>query len=115
MVASAFASAFFSSSPALRVVGGGVAHKRCCVINRETAAVKARVSSVRAAAMQRGLVEFAVLDKGLRSPNPGKQCEAILQFVPLLQRGSQVRRCLKARERARDGWTGDMGREVAAA
>jgi hypothetical protein len=40
--------------------------------------------------MQRGLVQFAVLDKGLRSPAPGKQCEAILQFVPLLQRGSQV-------------------------
>jgi hypothetical protein len=46
--------------------------------------------------MQRGLVEFAVLDKGLRSPNPGKQCEAILQFVPLLQRGSQVRRGVRA-------------------
>jgi hypothetical protein len=59
--------------------------------------------------MQRGLVEFAVLDKGLRSPNPGKQCEAILQFVPLLQRGSQVRRCLRALERhtREAGWAGD--------
>eukprot|EP00959_Pyramimonas_sp_CCMP1952_P248158 5187290-Pyramimonas_sp.AAC.1 len=35
--------------------------------------------------------EFAALDKGLRSNLPGQQCEAILMFEPLLQRGAQVR------------------------